>query len=117
ARMPTSLTVRGPLLDHTLVEWAARLPSRLKLRGPEGKYIFKAALEPHVSKAILYRPKQGFAVPLATWFRGPLRERVRETLCGSVLRDSGLFDTTTVARLLDQHQSGVAGSSPAGVAT
>jgi asparagine synthase (glutamine-hydrolysing) len=106
ASMANSLEVRVPLLDHTLVEWAARLPSRLKLRGPEGKYIFKAALEPHVSKAILYRPKQGFAVPLAAWFRGPLRERVRETLCGSVLSDCGLFDMATVARLLDQHQSG-----------
>jgi asparagine synthase (glutamine-hydrolysing) len=106
ASMANSLEVRVPLLDHTLVEWAARLPSRLKLRGSEGKYIFKAALEPHVSKAILYRPKQGFAVPLAAWFRGPLRERVRETLCGSVLSDCGLFDMATVARLLDQHQSG-----------
>jgi asparagine synthase (glutamine-hydrolysing) len=106
ASMANSLEVRVPLLDHTLVEWAARLPSRLKLRGPEGKYIFKAALEPHVSKAILYRPKQGFAVPLAAWFRGPLRERVRETLGGSVLRDCGIFDMATVARLLDQHQSG-----------
>ncbi len=106
ASMANSLEVRVPLLDHTLVEWAARLPSRLKLRGPEGKYIFKAALEPHVSKAILYRPKQGFAVPLAAWFRGPLRERVRETLCGSVLSDCGLFDMATVARLLDQQQSG-----------
>jgi len=106
ASMANSLEVRVPLLDHTLVEWAARLPSRLKLRGPEGKYIFKAALEPHVSKAILYRPKQGFAVPLAAWFRGPLRERVRETLCGSVLSDCGLFDMATVTKLLDQHQSG-----------
>jgi asparagine synthase (glutamine-hydrolysing) len=104
--MANSLEVRVPLLDHTLVEWAARLPSRLKLRGPEGKYIFKAALEPHVGKAILYRPKQGFAVPLAAWFRGPLRERVRETLCGSVLSDCGLFDMAAVAKLLDQHQSG-----------
>ena len=106
ASMANSLEVRVPLLDHTLVEWAARLPSRFKLRGPEGKYIFKAALEPHVSKAILYRPKQGFAVPLAAWFRGPLRERVRETLGGSVLSDCGLFDMATVANLLNQHQSG-----------
>src|SRR5207244_5459912 len=64
ASMANSLEVRVPLLDHTLVEWAARLPSRLKLRGPEGKYIFKAALEPYVPKEILYRHKQGFAVQL-----------------------------------------------------
>ncbi len=106
ASMASSLEVRVPLLDHTLVEWAARLPSDLKLHGREGKYVFKAALEPYVSKEILYRPKQGFAVPLATWFRGPLRRRLRDTLCGPVLRDSGLFDMPTIAVLLDQHQSG-----------
>ncbi len=77
---------------------------RLKLRGPEGKYIFKAALEPHVGKAILYRPKQGFAVPLAAWFRGPLRELGARggPLCGPMLSDCGLFDMATVAPLLDQ---------------
>jgi asparagine synthase (glutamine-hydrolysing) len=106
ASMANSLEVRVPLLDHTLVEWAARLPSQLKLHGREGKYIFKAALEPYVRKEILYRPKQGFAVPLAAWFRGPLHQRLRETLGGSVLRDSGFFDMATVGMLLDQHQAG-----------
>lgn len=106
ASMASSLEVRVPLLDHTLVEWAARVPPHLKLHGREGKYVFKAALEPHVSKEILYRPKQGFAVPLAAWFRGPLRQRLRKTLCGTVLHESGLFDMPTIAKLLDQHQSG-----------
>jgi asparagine synthase (glutamine-hydrolysing) len=106
ASMASSLEVRVPLLDHTLVEWAARLPSRLKLHGREGKHVFKAALEPHVPKEILYRPKQGFAVPLAAWFRGPLRRRLRDTLCGPVLRESGLFDMGTLATMLDQHQAG-----------
>jgi asparagine synthase (glutamine-hydrolysing) len=106
ASMASSLEVRAPLLDHTLVEWAARLPSHLKLRGGEGKYIFKTALEPHVSPGILYRPKHGFTVPLARWFRGPLRQRVRDALGGPVLRESGLFDMATIDVLLDQHQSG-----------
>jgi asparagine synthase (glutamine-hydrolysing) len=106
ASMASSLEARVPLLDHTLVEWAAGLPSQFKLRGREGKQIFKTALEPYVSKEILYRPKQGFAVPLAAWFRGPLRRRLRDTLLGPVLRESGLFDTGTIATLLDQHQSG-----------
>src|SRR5207244_5335563 len=74
--------------------------------GREGKHIFKAALEPHVAKEILYRPKQGFAVPRAAWFRGPLRRRLRDALLGPVLRESGLFGTGTIATLLDQHQSG-----------
>jgi asparagine synthase (glutamine-hydrolysing) len=106
ASMTSSLEVRVPLLDHTLVEWAARLPSDLKLRGREGKYVFKGALEPYVPNAILYRPKQGFAVPLAAWFRGPLRRRLRDALCGRVLRQSGLFEMSAIATLLDQHQSG-----------
>jgi len=106
ASMANSLEVRVPLLDHTLVEWAARLPSLLKLHGREGKYIFKAALEPHVGKQILYRPKQGFAVPLAAWFRGPLRGRLREMLEAPLLKEAGLFDMATIARLLDQHQAG-----------
>ena len=113
ASMANSLEVRVPLLDHTLVEWAARLPSSLKLHGREGKYVFKAALEPHVGKHILYRPKQGFAVPLAAWFRGPLRERLREALCGPVLRDSGLFDMRGIGILLDQHQGGTRDHSAA----
>jgi asparagine synthase (glutamine-hydrolysing) len=106
ASMASSLEVRVPLLDHTLVEWAARLPSHLKLRGREGKYVFKAALAPYVSKEILYRTKQGFSVPLAAWFRGPLRQRLRETLCGPVLRESGLFNMAMIGALLDEHQSG-----------
>jgi asparagine synthase (glutamine-hydrolysing) len=106
AVMTNSLEVRVPLLDHTLVEWAARLPSRLKLHGREGKYIFKAALEPHLSKQTLCRPKQGFIVPLTAWFRGPLRQGLRKTLCGPILRESGLFDMPAIGTLLDQHQSG-----------
>src|SRR5215471_3406987 len=106
ASMASSLEVRVPLLDHTLVEWAAGLPSHLKLHGREGKRVFKSALEPHVASEILYRPKQGFAVPLAEWFRGPLSQRLRDTLLGPVLRESGLFDTDTISTLLDQHQSG-----------
>jgi hypothetical protein len=74
------------------------------------------ALEPHVSKEILYRPKQGFAVPLAAWFRGPLHRHLRDTLLGPVLRESGLFDTGTIATLIDQHQSGERDHSAAGAA-
>jgi asparagine synthase (glutamine-hydrolysing) len=113
ASMANGLEVRVPLLDHTLVEWAARLPSSLKLRGREGKYALKAALEPYVSQRILYRPKQGFVVPLARWFRGPLRQRVRESLCGPALRGSGLFDMAAIETLLNEHQSGARDHSAA----
>ena len=113
ASMASSLEVRVPLLDHTLVEWAAQLPSHLKLHGREGKHILKGALEPYVPSRILYRPKQGFAVPLAAWFRGPLSRRLRDRLCGPVLQDSGLFDITAIEMLIDQHRSGARDHSPA----
>lgn len=106
ASMSVGLESRAPLLDHKLVEWAATLPSDFKLRGTEGKWVLKAALEKFLPREILYRRKQGFSVPLARWFRGPLRERVRESLLGGALADSRFFDLTTIARLLDQHQSG-----------
>lgn len=106
ASMANSLEVRVPLLDHTLVEWAAAIPPQEKLRGREGKYILKKALEPYLPPEILYRPKQGFAVPLAAWFRGPLRQHVRDALLGPTLRDCALFEMHFVERLVAQHQSG-----------
>lgn len=106
ASMAHSLEVRVPLLDHPLVEWISGLPPSLKLRGREGKYLLKKAMEPHLSQEILYRPKMGFAVPLAGWFRGPLQERLRNTVLGPVMADSGRFDMAFLRELVDHHQSG-----------
>jgi asparagine synthase (glutamine-hydrolysing) len=107
ASMAHSLEVREPLMDHPLVEWLATLPSSFKLRGGEGKWFFKQAMESSLSDDILYRPKMGFAVPLASWFRGPLRERVRTAVLGQRLADTALFDSGALRRLVEQHQSGV----------
>lgn len=107
ASMAHSLEVREPLMDHELVEWMARLPSSLKLRGGEGKYLLKKAMEPHLPHDIMYRPKMGFAVPLARWLRGPLRQRVHEALLGGRMRDSGLFNMKAIQQILDQHDSGL----------
>ncbi|WP_341676071.1 XrtA/PEP-CTERM system amidotransferase [Niveibacterium sp. SC-1] len=107
ASMAHSLEVREPLMDHELVEWIARLPSSLKLRAAEGKYLFKRALEPYLPNDVLYRPKMGFAVPLARWFRGPLKQRVREAVLGDRLADSGFFNPGELRRMVDQHQSGI----------
>ena len=74
ASMAHSLEVREPLMDHPLVEWLSSLPPDFKLRNGEGKYLLKKALEPYLPNEILYRRKMGFAVPLAQWFRGPLRQ-------------------------------------------
>ncbi len=107
ASMAHALEVRVPMLDHELVEWAARVPPRLKLNGRQGKYILKRALEPFLPRRVLYREKMGFAVPLSRWFRGSLKEQVRESLLGDRLKDSGLFDVTWLREMLDSHQKGV----------
>lgn len=107
ASMAHSLEVRVPILDHEFVEWAASLPPRLKLRGGEGKYIFKKAVATQVPREVVYRPKMGFAVPLARWFRSELRDHVRRRLLAGSLQDSGIFDAGAVKALVDQHQSGL----------
>jgi asparagine synthase (glutamine-hydrolysing) len=111
ASMAHALEVRVPLLDHKLVEWISSLPPDFKLRGREGKYVFKKAMEPYLSDNILYRPKMGFSVPLAKWFRGPLRERVREAVLSPAMVDSGYFNPDSLRQLLDQHQAGVRDNS------
>jgi asparagine synthase (glutamine-hydrolysing) len=107
ASMAHSLEVRVPILDYELIEWVAALPPGMKLRGREGKYLFKKAMEAYLPKTLLYRPKMGFAVPLASWFRGPLRARVREALASPALLDTGIFDERFLARMVDEHQSGL----------
>jgi asparagine synthase (glutamine-hydrolysing) len=106
ASMAHSLEVREPLMDHPLVEWLATLPSAMKIQGREGKALFKKAMEPHLSEDILYRKKMGFAVPLARWFRGPLRQRVRDAVLGPRLAATGWFSASYLRQLVDEHQSG-----------
>lgn len=107
ASMAHGLEVRVPILNHEFVEWVSGLPPTLKLRGREGKYIFKKALAPYLPDEVLYRPKMGFAVPLASWFRGPLKHRLSEAVLGSGLAETGIFDRRELERLIVQHQKGV----------
>jgi asparagine synthase (glutamine-hydrolysing) len=113
ASMAHSLEVREPLMDHELVEWLATIPSAQKIRGSEGKYLLKKALEPKLPHDVLYRRKMGFAVPLAAWFRGPLRKRVRATLGGTLMRDCGLFRGESLDTMADQHERGTRDHSAA----
>jgi len=106
ASMAHGLEVREPLMDHTLVEWLASLSPNLKLKHGEGKYLLKKALEPYLPSDILYRRKMGFAVPLAKWFRGPLRQQVSDAVLGPVLAGTGWFNTTRLRQLVEDHQSG-----------
>jgi asparagine synthase (glutamine-hydrolysing) len=106
ASMAHSLEVREPLMDHPLVEWLATLPSRFKMHGGEGKWLFKKSMESRLPHDLLYRRKMGFAVPLAAWFRGPLRQRVADAVQGERLADSGYFNPDVLKRLAQQHASG-----------
>ncbi|MBS0293711.1 MAG: amidotransferase 1, exosortase A system-associated [Proteobacteria bacterium] len=107
ASMAHSLEVREPLMDHMLVEWLATLPSDFKIRDGQGKAIFKQAYESLLPHDLLYRPKMGFSVPMATWLRGPLKDRVRQALLGERMRDCGYFNPEALRRLIEEHNSGL----------
>lgn len=107
ASMAHALEVREPLLDHPMMEWLAGLPEHYKLKGQEGKYILKKSLEPFLSDSILYRPKMGFAIPLADWLRGPLKTKLRKAVLGSRLTETGFFNSGFLKRMVEQHHSGL----------
>lgn len=104
ASMANSLEVRAPILDHKFMELVARIPSSLKLRGMEGKYIFKKALQQFLPDAVLYRKKMGFAVPLEQWFRENLKEMAHDIIL-STDRDN-LLDQSAVKKIWTEHQRG-----------
>lgn len=106
ASMAHSLEVRVPMLDYEFVEWTATLDPELKLNGSSSKYILKKAMEPYLPDDLLHRPKMGFAVPIARWFRGPLRELLQADLLQGPLAQCGFFNMDYVRRLVDEHQSG-----------
>jgi asparagine synthase (glutamine-hydrolysing) len=106
ATMANSLEARSPFLDHHLVEFVARLPSRFKLHGRTTKYILRQAVADLVPADNLSRPKRGFAVPIGRWFRRELREFAADHLLGRRAVERGLFDPAVVARIVDEHQSG-----------
>ena len=105
ASMAHSLEVREPLMDHSLIEWLATLPSSLKIAGQEGKVLFKKAFEPQLPSDLLYRPKMGFSVPLASWLRGPLAQRMQDAVLGPRMADSGYFDVAVLRQMVTQHLS------------
>jgi len=105
--MLTSLEVRVPLLDHEFVEWVTGLPPEWKMRGGQQKYILrKLAERVGVPKEVLYRRKQGFALPLVHWMRNEMRELIMTVLLEPRTLQRGYFDPAGVRRLLDEHFSG-----------
>ena len=104
--MAVSLEAREPLLDHRLVEFAARLPEAMRVNGSTGKYLLKKAMEPRLPHDILYRPKQGFVTPIAQWLRGPLAGEARAIATSGTLAQSGWFDPRALQSLADAHIAG-----------
>ncbi|MET0589519.1 MAG: XrtA/PEP-CTERM system amidotransferase [Novosphingobium sp.] len=111
ASMAAGVEVREPLLDHRLVEFAAQLPDRLRVRGKEGKWLMKRAMRRHLPDDILFRPRQDFEPPLADWFRGPLAATARALCSGSILSRTGWFNMSRLETLAEAHVSGRADNS------
>jgi asparagine synthase (glutamine-hydrolysing) len=104
--MAAGVEVRVPLLDIELVEFAARIPSRLKQKGMVGKYIFRKAMEEDLPHDVIYREKTGFGAPLRRWLRNELRDRVDDTLSTAALKNRGLFSPEAVHSLIAQDRAG-----------
>lgn len=106
ASMGVSLESRAPFLDHELVEFAAKLPYNLKLRGLTMKHLLKKAMAPLLPRGIARRPKKGFGIPVAKWVKGPIREMVLDYLSVDRIKREGFFRAGSVSGLLRDHLSG-----------
>jgi asparagine synthase (glutamine-hydrolysing) len=104
--MAANLEVRVPFLNRQMIEFAARMPPELKLRGFKRKYILKRALEKLLPHDVVWRKKAGFGAPIRSWLRGPLRPLVAELLSDEVVSRRGLFRPEQVKRLIDSNLSG-----------
>jgi asparagine synthase (glutamine-hydrolysing) len=106
ASMMASLEGRVPLLNNDFVAYATALPLDMKLRGLTSKFLFKRALRGLLPESILRRPKKGFGIPVAEWFRGPLREQMLSVLAPERMARKGLFDPAAVSGLVREHLEG-----------
>ncbi len=104
--MANSLEVRAPLLDYRVVEYAARIPSSLKLHNSEKKYILKKAFTPLLPNDILYRKKMGFSVPLASWLRNELKSICEVKLFKPENGLSNFFKIAEINKIWHEHQQG-----------
>jgi asparagine synthase (glutamine-hydrolysing) len=106
ASMACSLEVRAPFLDVDLVQFLGAIPSGLKLRRFDTKHVLKVAMRELLPRGIASRSKKGFGIPVATWFKGPLRERLLDELSPDRLRSQDIFDPAGVQLLIDEHMTG-----------
>jgi len=105
--MAASIEERVPFLDHKLVEFAARVPTKLLTQGFRTKALLKRAFERFLPRQILYRRKVGFAVPVGEWFRGPLKSFVADLVLSSDARSRGYFNPTSMETFLREHFDGI----------
>jgi len=105
ASMAVSLEVRVPLLNHHIVEFAARMPFDMKLRGNVTKWAMREILYKHVPKELIERPKQGFMVPLDDWLRGPLKHWIDDLVAPETLRRDGYFDAAAIGARWQDHRN------------
>jgi asparagine synthase (glutamine-hydrolysing) len=106
ATMAYSLEARSPFLDHKLMEFMARVPASLKLRGGESKHLLKAALRGILPDAVLDRPKMGFGAPLGEWLRGSMKEMLVDTVLSKRALARGYFKPAAVRAMVDAHMAG-----------
>jgi asparagine synthase (glutamine-hydrolysing) len=106
ASMGVSLETRLPILDHSIVEFAWRLPLSMKIRRGRGKWLLQRVLEKYVPAGLIDRPKMGFGVPIDSWLRGPLRDCCEALLDGRRLRDEGFFNPGPIRQKWTEHLSG-----------
>src|SRR5258708_18327584 len=104
--MAASLEARIPLLDYRLIEYAASIPSNIKIKALKTKYLFKQAFADFLPEPILTRKKMGFNVPIGTWFREGQRSLISQLLLSERARSRGFFNDAFVARLLRDHLEG-----------
>lgn len=106
ASMLNSLEVRAPLLDYIVFEFMAKVPPKYKMSNSGSKILLKEAVKDLVPDSILYRTKQGFNSPLGQWLRDPLAELMQNALLDKTARERGIFDTSTVSKLVKNHIDG-----------
>jgi asparagine synthase (glutamine-hydrolysing) len=109
ASMASSLEARVPLLDHRLVEYSWRLPSRMLVREGSSKWALRQILYKHVPQSLIERPKIGFGIPIEAWLKGALRDWAEDLLSDQKLDQHGLFETEKVKFLWDSFLSGKKG--------